>query len=212
MILALSIVYSLLILVPTPIDSFQFGPNYVHPLRSSYRHAVQSKSGEPSTEQDVRVQRKRSDGPTPAHHVGARGVDGSFLTIKEAPAKLVEARQHGSTTLQCSAAGSPAPSLAWYKNGEPVIKVPEIVFYPGHGTNQIGETGQAQGLDKSLGVAIAKLELECISEEDAGFYECVASQGQTTETVGTEVHVVSNSKSLSTNHNSQPNLKPGKKH
>ena len=39
------------------------------------------------------------------------------------PAKFVEARQHGQTTLQCSAAGSPAPSLTWYKNGEPIIKV-----------------------------------------------------------------------------------------
>lgn len=185
MILALSIV----ILVPIPTETFQFGPNYAHPLRSSYRssNAVQSKA-EP---EDVRVQRKRSDGPTKAHHVGARGVDGSFLAIKEAPAKLVEAREHGSTTLECSAAGSPAPSLAWYKNGQPVIKVPEIVFYPGHGTNQIGEVSQGQ--DKSLGVATAKLELECISEEDAGFYECVASQGQKTETVATEVHVVSKS-------------------
>ena len=36
-----------------------------------------------------------------------------------------------------------------------------------------------------------RLELECITEEDAGFYQCVASQGDKVDTVGTEVHVVS---------------------
>ena len=54
------------------------------------------------------------------------GADGSFLTFKEAPAKLVEAREHGQAILRCSAAGSPAPSLTWYKNGEPLVKVRKL--------------------------------------------------------------------------------------
>jgi hypothetical protein len=33
--------------------------------------------------------------------------------IKEAPPKLLEARQHGKTVLECSAAGSPAPRITW---------------------------------------------------------------------------------------------------
>ena len=38
---------------------------------------------------------------------------GGFLQIKEAPPKLLEAREHGKTVLECSAAGSPAPRVTW---------------------------------------------------------------------------------------------------
>jgi len=204
MILAVSVCTSLLI---PSIDSFGFG-TYAHQLRSKYRlgldqyrDAIRPESK--STTENVRIQRKRSNGAPTSHYVGVRGVDGGFLTFKEAPAKLVEAREHGQATLQCSAAGSPAPSLTWYKDGAPVIKVPKIVFYPGHESNEISAISKEEA-EKSLGVATAKLELECITEEDAGFYQCVASQGDKVDTVGTEVHVVSygagncNPKSLTT--------------
>lgn len=186
MILALSTVY----LLVTPIESFQFGPRYVHPLRSSLRNA--QPSGSESSE-NVRIQHKRSDGAPQGHYVGARGVDGSFLNFKEAPAKLVEAREHGQATLQCAVAGSPAPSVAWYKDGEPVVKAPKVMFHPGHELFQIaqGPKNSDEEEQKSLGVAIAKLELGCVTEADAGYYECVATQGENTESVSTEVHVVS---------------------
>ena len=45
--------------------------------------------------------------------------------------------------------------------------------------------------EKSLGVAHAKLSLDCLTEAAAGYYECVAEQGQKTESVASEVHVVS---------------------
>lgn len=51
------------------------------------------------------------------------GADGGFVSFQEAPAKLIEAREHGQTVLECSAAGSPAPSLTWYKDGQPLFKV-----------------------------------------------------------------------------------------
>jgi len=192
MVLALSLC---LLLIPS-IDCFEFGQNYAHQLRSKYkigldqyRNAKSTDSG--ITEQDVRVQRKRSNEAPTGHLVGARGADGGFLAFKQVPAKFVEARQHGQTTLQCSAAGSPAPSLTWYKNGEPIIKVPEIMLYSDHGSNEISGFSETENDEKSLGVAYAELDLECVGQEDAGFYTCVASQGDKTETVETEVHVVS---------------------
>ena len=77
-----------------------------------------------------------------------------------------------------------------------ICQVPEIVFYHGHDSNEIsgiaGIAGEnSEAAKKSLAVAHAKLELECITEEDAGFYQCVAGQGDKVDTVGTEVHVVS---------------------
>jgi len=181
-------------LVPT-IDCFQFGHNYAHQLRSNYKIGLDqyrdAKSVEPAPlDEDVRVQRKRSDGAPGGHLLGPRSADGGFLTFKQVPAKFIEARQHGQTTLQCSAAGSPAPSLTWYKNGEPIIKVPEIVFYPGHSSNEISGI-DPESTEKSLGVAYAELEMECVTEEDAGIYTCVANQEDKSQTVETEVHVVS---------------------
>lgn len=200
MILALSLCC---LLVPTCIESFEFGPNHhAQQLRSKYRlgvkkyyNAVLSNSAgtgglASGEEAAVRIQHKRSDGTSGGGHlVGKRGADGGFLTFQKAPAKLVEARQHGQTVLECSAAGSPAPSLTWYKNGQPLVKVPEIVLYPGLSSNQVQE--QEIQNKNSLAVTHAKLELDCVTENDAGFYECVASQGEKTETVATEVRVAS---------------------
>ena len=87
--------------------------------------------------------------------------------------------------------GSPTPNLSWYKDGQPVIKVPEIVFYPGYGDAAGISEETAESEEKSLGVAHAKLELDCLTEADAGYYECVAEQGAKTESVASEVHIVS---------------------
>lgn len=110
---------------------------------------------------------------------------GGFLQIKEAPAKLVEARQHGKTVLECSAAGSPAPRITWYKDGRPVVKDSSSTLLRNFDQRDLG-------LEDSLGETISHLSIDCVDENDAGYYECVAhnSNGQKT-TVGTEVNVVS---------------------
>ena len=56
------------------------------------------------------------------HKRGSPGSRGGFLKIAEAPPKLLEARQHGKTVLECSASGNPAPEITWYKDGQPLIK------------------------------------------------------------------------------------------
>ena len=63
------------------------------------------------------------------------------------------------------------------------------MLYPGLSSNQVQE--QEIQNKKSLAVTHAKLELDCVTQNDAGFYECVASQGEKTETVATEVRVAS---------------------
>jgi len=179
MILALSLCC---LMLPST-ESFEFGSKHVQQLRSP---DVRSQFTDLSPkEEDVRIQHKRSDGAS--NMVGSsQGTDGSFLTFQKVPAKLVEARQHGKTVLECSAAGRPAPSLSWYKDGQPLIKVPEILFYPGLSSYSVQEQDET-----SLAVAHSKLELDCVTEKDAGYYECVASQGKATETVGVQVRVAS---------------------
>ena len=73
-----------------------------------------------------------------------------------------------------------------------LFQVPEIVFYPGHSSNEISGI-DPESTEKSLGVAYAELEMECVTEEDAGIYTCVANQEDKSQTVETEVHVVSKS-------------------
>ena len=67
------------------------------------------------------------------------------------------------------------------------------MLYPGYGSNEVSAAA-TEGAEKSLGVARAKLELDCVSEKDAGFYECVAIQGKKAQSVATELHVVSKQK------------------
>merc|ERR1711971_1465988 len=75
-----------------------------------------------------------------------------FLRLKEIPPAVVAARSSGSVTLACSVTGSPTPTVAWYRGGKRLA----------------GTTASPGG----LGETWARLHLACLSEGDAGEYEC----------------------------------------
>merc|ERR1712198_82599 len=93
-----------------------------------------------------------------------------FIKLKEIPPMALVARNSGSVTLTCSAAGNPTPAVAWYKDG---VKV--------SGT---------QGSQGGLGETWSKLSLSCISADDAGIYECVGESAGRQVSSSTKVEVV----------------------
>ena len=116
MVLALNLIFI------SSIQSLQFGQETrAGQLRSKYklgldlyRNAARSPGSSAESEQDVRIQHKRAGrsggaGDFAGHVLGTREAEGGFLSFKDAPAKLVEAREHGKLTLDCSASGSPTP-------------------------------------------------------------------------------------------------------
>lgn len=92
-----------------------------------------------------------------------------------APAR-VDARLTGALTLTCSATGSPAPSLAWYKDGLFVHHAPDPSLEPSTGS--------------SLGETVAELRLGCVTPKAVGQYECRAVSGLQQVSAVTEVRVV----------------------
>lgn len=105
-----------------------------------------------------------------------------FLQIKEAPPKLLEARKYGKTVLECSAAGGPAPKVTWYKDGRPVVKDLKLKMprnFDEHNLN----------FEDSLGETVARLTIDCVTEKDAGLYECVAENSKEQVSVGTVLKV-----------------------
>ena len=83
-----------------------------------------------------------------------------FKTV--APAR-VDVRRSGELRLTCSATGSPAPSVAWYKGDLFVAHLEDDNQYKA---------------ETSLGETVARLTLPCMSVKDVGQYECRASAGR----------------------------------
>lgn len=94
-----------------------------------------------------------------------------FKTV--APAR-VDVRDSGHLVLTCSATGSPAPTLAWYKDDLFVAHLED-------------DQDKAK---TSLGETVARLTLPCMSVKDVGQYECRASAGRQEISAVTQVNVV----------------------
>jgi len=96
------------------------------------------------------------------------------VKFKSLPPARVDARKSGELVLTCSATGSPAPSVSWYKDD---------LFVSHHDFTMEEESS-------SLGETVARLRLPCVTEADAGQWECRARAGKQEVSAVTEVKVV----------------------
>jgi len=93
-----------------------------------------------------------------------------FLRQKELPPAAIVARTSGSVTLTCSVAGTPTPTVAWFRDG---LRLAGTQTSPG-----------------GLGETWAKLHLPCIDENDGGVYECRGEGAGTHVSSTTKVEVI----------------------
>jgi hypothetical protein len=107
-----------------------------------------------------------------------RSANAGYVHIKEAPPVSISARQHGKAVLECSASGQPAPSITWLKDGVPII-------------NDWDQLDDRDPSHSSLGETKSRISLDCVTQEDAGDYECVATTAGYQDSVRTQVTVVS---------------------
>ena len=96
------------------------------------------------------------------------------VKLKTIPPARVDARKTGELVLTCSATGSPAPSVSWYKDD---LFVPHLDFNMEEESVSLGET-------------VAQLRLPCLTESESGKYECRARAGKQEVSVLTEVNIV----------------------
>ena len=85
------------------------------------------------------------------------------LRLTETAPATVEGETSGSVLLTCSAAGSPSPRVAWYKDS----------LFLSHLEEQ-----EVDEVESSMGETVAQLRLSCLSEADSGQYECRALAGR----------------------------------
>jgi hypothetical protein len=138
------------------------------------------------------------DGGAAGGDVGnSDGGSGRYVSFAEAPPKFIEARKHGKVLLECAATGTPAPQIKWYKDGKPLHKnkkhQKKMLVHHGVPLFRYGQ-GILQSQPKvtgSLGQIKSKVSLDCLTEEDAGVYECVVSNGEQKESATTELRVAS---------------------
>merc|ERR1719210_1020331 len=105
-----------------------------------------------------------------SHGFGPAYGGDEFVRLKEIPPAVVAARASGSITLACSVTGSPTPTVAWYRNGK-----------------RLAGTQASPG---GLGETWARLHLACLSEADAGVYECKGEASGRHVSISTQLNIV----------------------
>ncbi|XP_023331344.1 neural/ectodermal development factor IMP-L2 [Eurytemora carolleeae] len=100
----------------------------------------------------------------------------SHVRLKSIPPARVDGREGGEVILYCSATGSPAPHIAWYKDS----------MFVSHLDWRVEEE------ISSMGESVARLIIPCLSQSDVGKYECRARSGEHEVSATTELNVVPN--------------------
>lgn len=96
------------------------------------------------------------------------------VRLKAIPPVRVDGRAGGKVVLLCSATGSPAPKISWYKDN----------LFVSHMDWRVEEDVN------SLGESVARLTIPCLSQRDAGVYECRARSGENQVSSVTTLNVV----------------------
>jgi len=100
----------------------------------------------------------------------------NHVKFKKVPPARLDGRLTSEVEVTCSATGSPAPEVAWYKDS---LFIPhlELAKEEGEGGASIGET-------------VAKLRIPCLSSKDVGLYECRARAGKMEASATMELNAV----------------------
>lgn len=100
----------------------------------------------------------------------------SHIRFKSLPPARIDARKGGDLILECAVSGSPAPQVSWYKDD----------MFVSHRDWKI------ENDISSIGVTVARIKINCLTEKDIGSYECRARSGGHEVSAVTKVNVVSN--------------------
>jgi len=90
----------------------------------------------------------------------------NHVKFKKVPPARLDGRLSGEVEVVCSATGSPAPEVGWYRDS---LFLPHPELGGGLGEGKAGE---------SLGETVARLRIPCLTAQHVGVYECRARAGK----------------------------------